>query len=342
MFHHQATLRAVLRRRVRSARRDRRGVILLVVLAMLALFTMIGLTLVLSTSQARLSALSSTRGQRAGTPPAQQLSRAFHEIARGSENKFSTIQAHNLMEDLYGMPLFIGRLSANASQVGNGELIQFPYTVLSAPPTNAVPYVLPNANFVYTGLVITMTSGNAANRSSRIVRDVISPSPMLTVTNFDDALLGQGDTFVINGRPFSGTGFGFQLTSFMPLGNPIYSGTITRMLDAMDPTPVPFAGGVLNSTTGPQFLWPYALLPNHAKFASQNPNALLINGGGNYVDPGGPGVDRLTGIPASPLAPPGAGALAGPGGANEPYDAPDFQNMHLAVHYFDTNFNQTL
>src|SRR6185503_4417384 len=138
------------------------------------------------------------------------------------------------------------------------------------------------------------------NKSFRIVRDTYNTVVwQMTIAGTEDLAIVAGDTFVINGRPFSGTGFGFQLASFNSLvGNPIYPivapsivPPATRMLDAMDPTPVPFAGGMLSSTV-PQFLWPYALLPNHAKFTPQNPtgyaltpatsNQLLTTGYGWY------------------------------------------------------------
>lgn len=329
----------------------RRGVILLIVLALLTLFTMIGLTMVLATSQARLSALSSSRSKRSGTPYQQMLSRAFHEVARGSTNKFSSVQGHSLVEDLYGAPLFVGKLTTDPQSTsgGYGQLVTFQYSNTSA--TNVVPNVLPNANFVFSGLVITMKSGAAAGKSARIVRDTIPtlfpqmPIPQnnmgnywLTVTSFEGHVPSSGDEFVINGRPFSGTGFGFQMASFTT-GNPIFltggNPTTTWTLDAMDPTPVPYTPMNVLSSAAPQYLWPYALLPNHAKFTPQNPTQGIASGGGYYTDPGGPGAPNASGVVT-------AGAAAAPGGANEPYDAADYQNMFLAMHYFDVNVDPTL
>ena len=194
-----------------------------------------------------------------------------------------------------------------------------------------------------------MRDGAAKNRSVRIVADFVpgaggggSTAYQLYTTTFESVQSADGaqvypspgDTFVINGRPFTGTGFGFQFASFVG-GNPIYAGATTNKLDAVDPTPYssylyPTQGGSATlSGTAPLYLWPYALLPNHAHFTAQNPNVAIQLGGGNYTDPGGPGV--ATGGAVLP------GANAATGGANEPYDAVDYQNMHLAMHYYDTN-----
>jgi hypothetical protein len=352
----------------RSRCHARRGVILLVVMALLTLFTLLGLTLVLVTSQSRLSALNSVRSQRSGTPPQQLLSRAFLDVARGSTEEHSPIQAHGLLEDLYGAPLFIGQVSATPTPLGSGQLLTVPYGTLSPLPSSSPPYLAPNTSYVFTGLVVTMRDGAAANRSARIVADRV-PETLgsglggftaytLVTTPFggaDSSDGGQatpqsGDTFVINGRPFSGTGFGFQYASFAT-GNPIYTGypggPLTYALDAADPTPyLTYLWPTLGATAAlswstPQYLWPYALLPNHAHFTPQNPLNLTAGvpnyalGGGYYTDPGGPGVMTYNSATGVYAVAPGSGAAAG--GANEPYDAVDFQNMFLAMHYFDSN-----
>jgi hypothetical protein len=342
---------------IRHPRRTpRRGVILLVVMALLTLFTLLGLTLVLVTAQGRLNALNAVRAQRSGTPPQQLLSHAFLDVSRGSTDKHSPIQAHSLLEDLYGAPLFIGQVFGTPTPLGAGQMVQLTYTTLSPLPSSSPPYLAPNVSYVFSGLVITMRDGAAKNRSARIVADRVPEvvgvggftAYTLVTTSFGgtessdggQATPQSGDTFVINGRPFSGTGYGFQYASFTT-GNPIYAGAATYALDAVDPTPYlsyllpTLGGGAALSAAAPQFLWPYALLPNHAHFTAQNPlNQTLgvpnyATGGGYYTDPGGPGAATAG------FVLPGAAAAAG--GANEPYDAVDFQNMFMAMHYFDTN-----
>lgn len=340
----------------------RRGVILLVVLALLTLFTLLGLTLVLATAQARLSALSSAKAKRAGTPPQQLLSRAFLDVARGCTDKRSPIQAHGFLEDLYGAPVFIGQVTSATmlagGTTGGGQLLQISYSALTTPPSISPPYLAPNASYVYSGLLVTMRDGTAQNRTARIVADRslvdFAGGYQLITTAFGGAgasdggqfLPKAGDTFVINGRPFSGTGAGFQLASYTT-GNPMYGGVPTYALDAVDPTPYfnylyPTLGptAALTALT-PQFLWPYALLPNNAQFTSQNPLNLTLGipnyttGGGWYTDPGGPGVMTYNPTAMTYTVSPGSGAA--PGGVNEPWDAVDFQNMFLAMHYFDSN-----
>ena len=96
------------------------------------------------------------------------------------------------------------------------------------------------------GCVITMTSGQAKGLSSRIVRyDASNPSnPVFHILAFKGtsgtiAPL-QNDTFLINGRAFSGTGFGFN--------------SATGVLDARDGDTSFTASG----TQGKEF----ALMPN--------------------------------------------------------------------------------
>ncbi len=89
------------------------------------------------------------------------------------------------------------------------------------------------ANGYLEGCIITMTSGQAKGLSSRIVRyDATTPTnPVLHVLAFKGAAGAiapqQGDTFLINGRAFSGTGSGFSQAS--------------GLLDAKDGSTRPFA-----------------------------------------------------------------------------------------------------
>jgi hypothetical protein len=204
----------------------------------------------------------------------------------------------------------------------------------------------------YTGRVITMLDGPAAGRSSRVVGhwyDNTNGLPYYSyfqVLGFDGLLpydpgvpftfngtsnVYPSYRFVINGRAFSGTGFGmrplaFQAMAYNSTGALVQNQSVSRLLDAFDPsTPVPSAYDITNydptnsTDTIVQKLkivgsnstvFPYALLPNPRRgvFSPFIPNPANNNAlSMGYLDP------------------------AGPGGANEDYDAPDFQNMLLAM-----------
>jgi hypothetical protein len=167
--------------------------------------------------------------------------------------------------------------------------------------------VLPPYSGAFCGQLITMLEGPAQGRTSRIVGYVYvlapgnAPYASIQVVSFDGLAPNPGnanylgDQFVINGRPFSGTGFGLDLTTcpMVPGGTPPLQWNMSQT----PPTPytAPYDTGVaggplLTALETTSSNMPYALLPNHAQFQSSGPF---------YADP------------------------AGPGGANESYDAID-------------------
>lgn len=182
----------------------------------------------------------------------------------------------------------------------------------------------------YAGRVITMTSGIAAGQSARIVASIVRTPPHVPATNRPPLVtlvvrrfsgvptpttpgvqvgLQPGDTFVINGAPFNGTGFGLSLAQLQNYDLTGAAGP-AFVLGAYEydaapgtlPDP-PQSGDVYN--TG---VWPFALLPNPAAFSASR---ILLGAAGTF--------------PAPYLDP------AGPGGADEDYDAVDYQNMLLAM-----------
>ena len=159
-----------------------------------------------------------------------------------------------------------------------------------------------------------MLDGPAAGRSSRIVGyyyDSVAQVSYFQALSFDGIAPNSGDHFLVNRRPFAGTGFGFRPLAFQQnLSNITY----TRLLDAMDPGTIAFfpnfnPSNVYSSNNQPIYNkgagLQYALLPNPRRgvFSPLNSGTPLTA----YLDP------------------------AGPGGANEDYDPPDFQNMLLAM-----------
>ncbi|HEX5444441.1 MAG TPA: hypothetical protein VFW87_11450, partial [Pirellulales bacterium] len=316
---------------------------LLVVMVLLALMSLMGLTLVMVTTQGRLSALAASRKGLQSEHDSQELTSATTQVVTGSNDPNSSFGAHGLLEDLYGLPQFFGRIAPGTpvlpigeTVVGtsflaggnNGALVQF--VVIPAAPSGAAglgqqstwQYVLPPYSGAFCGQVITMLTGPAAGNTARVVGYYFNPGAQMAsiqASSFGGVVPQPGDEFMINGRPFSGTGFGLDLTKFQTPGTglpwvaPYTQAPYSALVNAGNTGPLLTAAEVVPNVSSPPdplvLGMPYAYLPNHARIGltSYAPTA-----GGTYWD------------------------LAGPGGANETYDAPDFQNMMLAMHYWNS------
>ncbi len=287
----------------------RRGVLLLVVLAILALFALIAVAFVVLSGQAQRSAKSIERFEQVIDPPEKLLHQAAMQVFRGPTTNYATglldqssvMQAHSLLEDIYGdEPLWAGPHPTSGAPTSSrscvimgvgpacgGQLVEFTYQLLVPDPL--APLALPaqmDDPFIARrlGCVITFIKSpnpGVVGQSTRLVG--FNPSDpgrghMLALGSGTPAM---GDEFTINGVPFSGTGFGYDSND--------------HDLDlAYDPTPgdEKLSAPVVGTT------WPVALLPNL-------PLSIY-----NTANP----------APSFKF-----------GGANEDYDAADFQNMLLAA-----------
>ncbi|MEX0978198.1 MAG: hypothetical protein WDZ48_05075, partial [Pirellulales bacterium] len=317
----------------------RRGVLLLVVLVMLVLFALIGVTFVLVAGQHYRSTKMALRHEQYGDDPRRLCDAALAQIVRDTMNPQSVLRGHSLLNDLYGndgIKIFaptggsIGVMQVGASE----QLIDLTvsptvtdiFFAVSTDPAGAPPTNVPtDANTglpmslmqmrtpgYYNGCVLTMLDGPAAKRSTRIVGwGFNSPTYTIRVMAFEGisatALAAPTTTAIlINGRPFNGTGFGFNSD---PMRDPTTAQTLvdaTQQLEWDD-------GGMLRPLN-----IPYALLPNPV-FA--DPRRLPVTGTINTSL--GENIGPLGGLSSYAL-------LGGRGGADEDYDAPDAQNMLLA------------
>jgi hypothetical protein len=190
-------------------------------------------------------------------------------------------------------------------QSPQGQLIQFTFT--QGYPLAATKKFLPEQ---HVGAVLTMLAGPAASYSTHIVGMVGTTQLQITAfegVNSSDVITyinncgGNGCPCLINGTPYSGTGFGFNpaAVSAASLSSPSPPQSYNTATDG-------------NSSAIDGGAWPFALLPNHAAFPytvadpCYNPSSTYVNWL-NQLDP------------------------AGPGGANPDYTAPDYQNMYLAL-----------
>ena len=244
--------------------KQRRGILLLVVLSLLSLFVLIGVTFIVVAGQYRRGTISTTKIERTGESPASLIDKSVMEILNPIPG--SPIDGHGLLEDLYGRELFRGTIDLNLSRIVNGQFFIF-QTEYIAP---SVPYEPPESwkfSGFFNGCVLTLTSGQFKGKSVRVVSYDYEQRPMPNDDEFVATIIVEGaglpaleDSFVINGRPFNGTGHGYDLAAD-DLG--------------------------LEYTT-----------LNEIKQISE---ALRVNGGSLGLD----------------------------GGADESYDAPDFQNLFL-------------
>ena len=192
----------------------RSGVLLLIILAVLAMFGLIGVAFVMLSGQAQRSAKSVERIDQAYDPPRQTLNQALMQILRGPAtdnagipSPASAIGAHCILEDMYGNGWASGPITIVGGACG-GELIEF-----TIAPNAGVPIPV-DGIAVRAGCVITMLNGQAAGQSSLIVGvNPAAPTHGQMLAFQGNAQPASGDTAVINGVPFGGTGFGWDATA---------------------------------------------------------------------------------------------------------------------------------
>lgn len=371
-----------LRQQARRQRqlRQRRGVLLLVVLSMLVLFMLVGTTFLLTSKHGAEAAKNAGREHQYENQPSDLMERAIKQIVRDTQNPFSVLRNHSLLRDMYGSDGFIMPASTNplfvtAEYAGadvnvplgltKGQLVDIivrPNTNVNppvVPPTirlerdangATVPYTLSKTTGYYNGALLTFLSGAASGRTVRIIDFAFDMSdPTNVFWRFRVMSCGRGDgsplylppleanlvgdltgvSFLVNGRPFNGTGAGYN--SFALQGGP--------RLSALE--------GIRDSAGNIVDLAPIALTPNSVHFrpylnsadpigtynlfyhdASNNPLLLrdpLALSNPLYLP------HFVPHDPAREAAKPYYSIThVGPGDVDESYDAPDFQNMFLA------------
>jgi hypothetical protein len=259
------------KRKGRATRKDRRGVLILVVLSLLVLFTLIAITYVAISRQAKSGADSARNAEQWRPDGRSLLSNALGQLVVGTNSPNSVLAGHSLLEDMYGPPFLRSVNSASSLGSTGGQFVK----ITLGPATGTVEGEL-------NGRVLTMLDGPAAMQSTRIVYSNNTTVYVMAfkkrISSGAPAIPEDGDRLLINGAAFSGTGFGYNDSS----------GRVDAML-----------GG-----------HPVALLPNIST---------LIRA--HYSDGNGDG---------NLLTYQGAVTYFG-GGLNEDYDAPDYQNMLLAM-----------
>ncbi len=226
-----------------------------------------------------------------------------------------------------------------AYPLGLGNVLKLDRNVVGEPQ----PYPLPLTKGYFNGCLLTITSGAAAGRSTRILDyEFLGELTPATATATAQRLFrlrvmavprkdGQplqidaarppeigdlaGASFTVNGRAFSGTGVGYN--PLAAVGQPRLSALELFRAD----------------TNGNYIGAELALLPNSAYF---NPlvNFVASPPAGTLNPFASPAAITNFGILNNPTANMpffNYGGYVGPGGGNEGYDAADFQNLFLAL-----------
>ncbi len=195
------------------------------------------------------------------------------------------------------------------------DLQGIPHSQSMPAPLNGTVQSLPVADSALNGSILTFLDGPAKGKSTRIVGYFNNPTNnivslrTLNVTSPDgiallDPSVINGSRILINGRPFNGTGAGYNPDPTLAANDP-KSGAKERVV---------FPSGT------PEF--EIALMPNAPFFNAAN---LVVNGTANYFHPQW---TTLTPVQQQTLF--NSLGFEGLGGSDESYDAPDFQNMFLA------------
>jgi len=307
----------------------RRGVVILIVLSLLVLFTLLVVTYAIVSGQYRRAAEAFARQELLGVHPQKDLDRAFYQILRDTPQRTSAVRYHSLLRDYYGEDGFRGQLivdssviqdwNTNPAHIANGglahtisngqfrDLIVHNVDATSLTDMFGQTFQLTSGSYppgFCVGRVLTVTSGPATGWSTMIVAFFYRPdtgAPVLRVLDLQTDSLAtinwtdlSSAQFVVNGRPFNGTGVGFQIVTD---SHPVTGANVqVAKLNA---------SVTVNTSGGP--VAPAALLPHHV--ARDESGSLL---------------GAVFNLAAS------NNALVA-GGSNEPYDAVDYQNMFLGL-----------
>ncbi len=313
-----------MKRQTVTNKKPRRGIVLLVVLSLLTLFALLMVTFLVISGQYQNTAIATSRIGQVGDHPRKLLDSGMYQVLRGTRDSKSVIQGHDLLSDMYGLTGFTGSISGAGS----------PGTFLSQPDGTADQFIevrvpdslvrdivfrsgfpLSRTNGYYNGQVMTFTSGTAHGLSLRIVGytytggngffRLLRPSSD-RATNVS---LTAGDQFVVNGRPFNGTGFGFNPAS--------------EALDGIDPGP---DGGYGNAGVDDDG----AGVDDDGDGAIDEADEV-----DNLAEAGWPGSDdvQLTALRPNRFLKGTASHVTAyqGGGPNESYDVADYNNLALAA-----------
>lgn len=169
----------------------RQGLILLIVLGMLTLFSLLAISYVVFSGQSRSANFSFARRDFHGMKEAEVIDEAMKQILRGTSDNISAVGPHSLLGDFYGHS---ESSSTNLNNLlfkarGEGELfagrfLRVPLSDQSFTPLRGginITSQMASEHDAFTGRVLSFLNGPLAGISFRIVRSVAT----LTGSNAD-------------------------------------------------------------------------------------------------------------------------------------------------------------
>ncbi|MCC9655860.1 hypothetical protein [Rhodopirellula halodulae] len=203
----------------RSPSDTRGGIILLVVLSMLAFFSVLAAAFLVFSNQSRRASFAIASRNIKQSHPNALLDEALMTLIRGTDDGNSSFFGEDMLSDYYGRTDFTALQvgTAPAVVIDNNAFITFPVandtTITGGKALSTDPI-----NDLYTGRVVTFTSGNLEGRSFRVLRSVVNASNVHELTIATNSQLGTrvpvaGDTVWMNGVPRNAAGIGFSGTN---------------------------------------------------------------------------------------------------------------------------------
>lgn len=257
----------------KSMHRSRGGLVLLLALGMLALFSLLAVTYVIAASNSRAGAQAmKIRANASATSTIGLTDAVIKQAIRGTRDQKSAFYQHSLLEDIYGQHSIRGRfghleLLANGAtyftsppaalgtnpwcfqlreSAGNArnfvKLSLFPKApefyglAPTAPPLSAAPAILSPFENAYNSRLITILEGPLAGQSFRIIKYVGYVQTGSAYGNLPDPNYRVGEAPVLpNGHDFDYS----ILIDLSELESGLYSGTLLDLVNARD---IPFQG----------------------------------------------------------------------------------------------------
>ncbi len=205
---------------------SRRGILLLLILALLAMFGMVAVAFVMLSSQTLSSSKVSQRHEQAYYPPPNDLDEAAMQLFRGTVNPLSKMGHDSFLEDMYGSATLVGQ---TVQEPTNSDPIRY-HNVCGGQLVEIFTNIAPAVMERYIGSVLTVTTSpnpSINGLSTRIVGTNTKyglywidpttgnreqPIPLhsyIQIVAFPNGVVPPvGTNFIINGMPFSGTGVG--------------------------------------------------------------------------------------------------------------------------------------
>ena len=106
-----------------SYRRQRKGIILIIIISILTMFMLIGVTYVVVSGHFEQTAVINLRANQVEVSAEKQLDTALFQVLRGTNSPGSALRGHNLMEDKYGHKAIDGVI-VEANPVAQGAILE--------------------------------------------------------------------------------------------------------------------------------------------------------------------------------------------------------------------------